>query len=1196
MLKLNTFQMNNKIIICLAIMVLLLGSVSALELNPFATTKDYKTVITEDMSDFIKEDFNEDYGVIRLDKNTFWLWEDRIAEYSLISNTEQCLIDCEAIGKVTLYQNEKLFDEMNFYDGGSNKVNLDYKIYVEETEEYDVEVPDKYKKVCEEVKINATEETKTECWEEIDTYKTETRERKSWVEYNFEELEAGDYKWKLTGSKDATQKVDWIGNINNKEFDEWAWWDSDWGKKKEVSNLTSNISIFYIDYDSDMNSDFSDIRFTDDGELAELNYSLDYIDNSNIALAYVDNLGEDTIYMYYKNDEASDNSNMSDVMKNPISYLSFNNGTYNTTRVTDRISFTDFQITGSSINQGVDGKIGQSFNFTGANSNYITVTKFPVASNYTFLFLVNNPTIEFQERLYDARGSTWNSNCWQFELRGTGVNEFWYNRYGYNQGTGYGNSLNVWQTYVSSFSTSDNVDLFNNGTQVINAMDYPLTETYTQTIGSYSDTSYNLKLYVDEFAFWDRRLSEDDVAYVSSMNAPDVVFGSEESLASVDIELNSPEDSLLTTNSEITFNVTLTPVNINVTNATLYVGDIENFTTYNTNEITELIDVIVLSDGEYSWNVTAGGSNGQEYYSTTRTFEIDSTAPDITITSPASTISYGYENITHYLNWSITDTNLDSIWWEYDATNTTIYGADNSTTFNLSDYDARTITIYANDTAGNIASESISWDYDLFKNSETYTSPVYSTQQNDFIVNFTFDNSKYNSIYGNLIYDGTSYAGTASGTGNNYVFTKSLYAADVDAATNYPFYWNMQLVNGSGSTYQNTTTINQTVNPLTDIIVSSAPCAAGLNTSLIFNFYDEENLNSTVVNVDYNFHFGLSQEYSNYNYGNNASTNVLYICINTTDIDSYYLNYGELDYQGTGFTERRYYTFTNRTLTANPTNMSVYSLLSGSSTSFSMEVVDTKLSPYENVYLTLSRWYPSLNEYRVVEMAQTDEKGETVFKTKVEDVDYRIGVYYPNGTLIHITDPLRFVCLESPCSYTITVPSTSSEDFEVFNDLSYSLTFNSTSKVFRFVFSDPSQTTESFSLVAYKQSGSAELIVCNESVSGWTGVITCDVSAYSGTIIAYAYRSASPLTTIASLVETIRNTELTQDIGLFISVFVVIALSLIGLVSPVLTVLLSVVGLIPAMIFGIMPLGIIFVLMAMGFIVIHFMKKSRSAG
>ena len=49
------------IMLFMFLLLLLVGTVSAFELNPFADKKIFERDITDDMEEFIKEDFNELY-------------------------------------------------------------------------------------------------------------------------------------------------------------------------------------------------------------------------------------------------------------------------------------------------------------------------------------------------------------------------------------------------------------------------------------------------------------------------------------------------------------------------------------------------------------------------------------------------------------------------------------------------------------------------------------------------------------------------------------------------------------------------------------------------------------------------------------------------------------------------------------------------------------------------------------------------------------------------------------------------------------------------------------------------------------------------------------------------------------------------------------------------------------------------------
>jgi hypothetical protein len=237
------------------------------------------------------------------------------------------------------------------------------------------------------------------------------------------------------------------------------------------------------------------------------------------------------------------------------------------------------------------------------------------------------------------------------------------------------------------------------------------------------------------------------------------------------------------------------------------------------------------------------------------------------------------------------------------------------------------------------------------------------------------------------------------------------------------------------------------------------------------------------------------------------------------------------------------------------------------------------------------RWYPELDEYKVVEMGKTDDKGQTVKKVNIEDADYRIGVYHKNGSLIYLASPIRMVCLVSPCSYTLTVSETATYSFDDIYGMETLLTYSG--GIFNLIYNDPSQNTELIELLVYKIGGSAsDVLICSSNSTAFTGVLNCDVSSESGMMKAVVFRS--PIrTAIATLVIDTATTIFQGTFGLFIQFMLSGIIIFLGLISPVLAIILGVVS----MIFGLLLLKTITPAIFIGFsilavLVFYFMKRS----
>ena len=308
------------IVAVLIISVLPLSLASALELNPFADSKNFEPVITDDMSAFIKEDFNPQYGVIELHSNILWIDTGKIAEYSLTSTSES-VINLGMEGKATLYSDGTLFDDTAFKNNKGNDVTLqEGRYFILVTKDNYVDVVDTIKKVCVDVLNKTTDRTESICHDDY-TYKEENQPITAWEEYAGQSLTTGDYSWKWEGKRNAGQIVDVLPIKSGKEFTEWTWYDTNWGKKQEIKvqeltgNAWTNYSVLLnVSYDSDMEADFDDLRFVNGTENTELSYYIESKINSNSASVWVNvpyliANNNVSIYMYYSNPAIATTSN-----------------------------------------------------------------------------------------------------------------------------------------------------------------------------------------------------------------------------------------------------------------------------------------------------------------------------------------------------------------------------------------------------------------------------------------------------------------------------------------------------------------------------------------------------------------------------------------------------------------------------------------------------------------------------------------------------------------------------------------------------------------------------------------------------------------------------------------------------------------------------------------------------------------------
>ena len=710
--------------------------------------------------------------------------------------------------------------------------------------------------------------------------------------------------------------------------------------------------------------------------------------------------------------------------------------------------------------------------------------------------------------------------------------------------------------------------------------------------------------YMDETSAWNRTLSATEVSDLYNGGAG-MTWVDTAPVANLTIVLNSPADAMKSNDTTQTFNCTssTTMATYTIKNMTLFVylanGTINtNFTDTSALAVTTYQHVTTikgLSEGTHKW--TCDASDDANYTIVSNwTFTIDTTPPKISTRTPANGTQYvAFDNpYQAFFNFTSSDNGGAGVekCWYYNETGNTTYTCNALFAVNFTS-GWHTVKAYANDTVGNFNhignQTTFLVNYVNFTNI-IYASPVVEATTNPITFNMTATYIAMGQMNATIWYNNTPLTtaryydsfGFASATAN-------ATAPMVSADTNVSFHLNLT-INGVNASRNG---LGQIVQHLTAPTIINDTCPAGLNQSWYFSFAAEDNLTVlNSVNVFYNFKYGPLGNNALYTLNGTLTTITnLSICTNVTTLGNYSVSYGEIQYALAGYTDRRFYMFNGTQLTIIPRADVLYSLINSKATSFLFTFKDVYLTTYVGKYTKLLRWYPASDSYITVEMAKTDDKGQTIMRVKTEDVDYRVGLYEVDGTLINLANPVRFACLDSPCSYTMTV-TPGSLAYDTFTNIQSSLTFNETTKVFTFIWNDPSGTTQYMNLNVTRLGGSSDLNVCNSSGAGSTGVLSCNISAYtSGNFEANAYRAASPLTAIAKLFVSLANTIFKGNVGLFISVLIFIVMILAGTFSPYAAIILGIVGLIPAALLGAINITIFIGFGVLGGILMHFFKR-----
>lgn len=532
-----------------------------------------------------------------------WIGLVPIVDIQLVSNTYQCLVDCEAIIKISPHTNINLDNLQNynwkFYDKLSNEKQINWQIYLRKNQSYQIDVSDFG--TCQYG--NGTEYT---C--PIGSHE-ETRYREVWIPFKQQWLgatliEGRDYYIKLEGKKQISESVDWIPTFRGFKLDEWAWWDSNWTRKKPIDisvSAGSTVQNFQVPinvtYDSDMQSDFGDIKFLNESEDTEFYYWLEEkVDNT--WAYFIVNITENittsnqTIYMYYDNPSASSTSDAVNVFD---FYKGFEDGDTGWTDEdnawnisTDQVKRGIYSEKGIDTSSVADAVFYQNHSLTGEFFWEVDTYVESISGSYLPMGLGVFGSDGTQQDLgaFNETPSVFmvhnSTDYLTIQSFSTGT---WYK-------IGYAVRSTDMDVYVDNFLRNSSMDHGN-----------PASDEGQIRFGHGSGTPEGV-VYIDDMRF--RK-------YNNPM--PDYWFGSEETSMGVTSILVSPADNTNSSDSTQGFVCNATATGTNLSNITLYIWDSDGSIYYqNTTEIsgtsnqTNWTTTLVLD--YYKWNCLVYDNTG----------------------------------------------------------------------------------------------------------------------------------------------------------------------------------------------------------------------------------------------------------------------------------------------------------------------------------------------------------------------------------------------------------------------------------------------------------------------------------------------------------------------------------------------------------------------------------------------------------
>lgn len=463
------------------------------------------------------------------------------------------------------------------------------------------------------------------------------------------------------------------------------WWNSSWNYKVSV-NLTSpgNFSYFNMTYQTGMNADFSDLRFTNYTNDVELNYTIENQVNSAYAIVRVHNLGYNNLYAYYGNPSAvsSSNSSKTHFDANYYYYLDETSGT-----ATIDSYYSNNGTTNATVNR--TGKVGTSYTFDGVSQVIRLNQIINLNGNWTINWWMNSS--DTSAHVF-AKWNETTANHNRMYMDGDGNYELQTNNNTYYDIPVSPYSVSRFDMFTMK-SDNGNLSLWINSSYA-GSIAYPTAQSsLLNSFASQYSTTTSVSFFsggLDEIAIWSDALTPSEIYELYTYSSPAVTIGAPEiTVVPVVTFGTNPVNNYNDSDGTIVFDFKCSDdvaVNYTLLYTNISGSWVANYTNNSyVNNTWMNISVTGIPNGAYKWAVWCNDSAGNSDITTNRTFTVDSTVPLVQLTLPVNdtttqailnfsgnaTDNIQIKNMTLYGNFSGS--------WASNGTNTSIFNNTNTT-------------------------------------------------------------------------------------------------------------------------------------------------------------------------------------------------------------------------------------------------------------------------------------------------------------------------------------------------------------------------------------------------------------------------------------------------------------------------------------------------------------------------------------
>ncbi len=451
-------------------------------------------------------------------------------------------------------------------------------------------------------------------------------------------------------------------------------------------------------------------------------------------------------------------------------------------------------------------------------------------------------------------------------------------------------------------------------------------------------------------------------------------------------------------------------------------------------------------------------------------------------------------NISNSTTWDITDFVLGAHEWN-------VLGCVDNSTASICEF---------RDT-----NRSFNWGFIIDASSSDNT--AFETDTELFQFNITVDSSVL-LVSAVMNYNNTVFPSTTVCIGSSCVLTSEIDIPLIPVdGISQSFFFEATLFAATSSASFNLTSGEQTVSQ-----IFFDQCAAPLTVpALNFTVFDEQTgiqIAPFYMAGEFEFWLGSGDSRKTLAFSNSTQDSVA-LCIDPPDRTFFIedtIEYNQ-EINGTTYNTRNYY-FQQDAISNLTRDIPLFLLKTSDSTSFILKVQDTNLLPVPAALILIQRLNVATGNFSTVQIAKTDDNGQSVGFFQTETADYRFIIVKNNVTLLE-TNAQKVVPETAPFTLTFTVGVDEISPWTLFEDLANltsTLVYNSTANNVVFTYIDVSGEFTSSNLLVVKQNPSGvNTIVCDLDSTASAAITTCDLSGQTnGTYIASAFITRESGTTL----------------------------------------------------------------------------------